>query len=315
MPALELEKGLQSAIGGLPPLHCLLAFEAAARNLSLSKAAGELRLTPSAVSQSVALLEDRLRLQLVRHATPVVELTEAGQRYFEFVQTFAHRLRDGLHERFPVGRTQLRITAPQALSRLWLAPRLGAFTRSHPRVDLIVTSTERFQAVLGGGVDIALRYGGAADDRLVDVHLWTDRLVVAGAPPLAARVQDLSPSEMVAACPIIEHPSASWSVWLAGTGTAAVPRPLIACSDLHLAIEAAVQGLGLVVCPSRIVAEKIATGALRRISPRSVEARPYRAVVSREQFDRAPVQAFLAWLSREVALQEGAAQAGPSRPR
>ena len=310
---LEVEKSLRSAIGSLPPLHCLLAFEATARNLSLSKAAGELRLTQSAVTQSIALLEDRLHLQLLRHATPVVELTEVGQRYFEFVQTFAHRLRDGLYERFPVGRAQLRITAPQALSRLWLAPRLGAFTVLHPRIDLILTCTERFQAVLRGGVDIALRYGGGADDELVNVHLWTDRLVVAGSPGLAAQADGLSPSELVSALPIIEHPSSSWNVWLAGTETASSAlRPFIACSDLHLAIEAAVQGLGLVVAPARIVEEKIATDALRKISARSVEARPYRAVVSSEQFERAPVQAFLAWLSREVASQDAVSNARPS---
>ena len=308
MPQLEVEKSFRPGIGSLPPLHCLLAFEAAARNLSLSKAAGELRLTQTAVSQSIALLEARLRLQLVGRATPVVELTEVGQRYFEFVQTFAHRLRDGLYDRFPVGRTQLRITAPQGLGRLWLAPRLGAFTRAHPRIDLILTSTERYEPVSGGGVDIALRSGGLADDRLVELHLWTDRLVVAGTAQLAARAQGLSPAEVASAFPRIEHPGASWSVWLAGTDTeASARRPLMACSDLHLAIEAAVHGLGLVVSPARIIELKLASGALHRISPRSVAARPYRAVVSRQQFDRAPVRAFLAWLSAEVAVQDATA--------
>jgi DNA-binding transcriptional LysR family regulator len=277
------------------------------------KAAGELRLTQSAVSQSIALLEDRLRLQLVRHAAPVVELTPAGQRYFEFVQDFSHRLRDGLHERFPVGRTQLRITAPQGLGRLWLAPRLVNFTRSHPRVDLVITLTHRYQAVLGGGVDIALRCPGVEDDQLAAVHLWTDRLVVAGTPDLAAKADGLSPAELVSSFPIIEHPSASWNVWLSGTETVRPAlRPTIACSDLHFAIEAAAQGFGLVVAPARIIGSKIATGALRRISSRSVEARPYHAVISRKQFDRAPVREFVAWLSREVALQDAVSNARPS---
>jgi DNA-binding transcriptional LysR family regulator len=301
----DVNQGVPPAIGSLPPLHCLLAFEAAARNLSLSKAAGELRLTQSAVSQSIALLEDRLRVQLIRRLTPVVDLTEAGQRYFEAVQAFAHRLRDGLYERFPVGRTQLRVTAPQAFSRLWLAPRLGAFTRAHPRIDLILTSTERFEALLGGGVDIGLRYGGVSgDDRLRELPLWTDRLIVAGTPRLAAAAQGLSPTELARAFPLIEHPIASWKVWLAGWDeVSSTVRPLLVCSDLHLAIEAAVEGLGLVVAPARIVAARVASGRLCRISSHSVDAQPYRAVVSQEQFERAPVQAFLAWLLSEVALQ------------
>jgi DNA-binding transcriptional LysR family regulator len=300
---MDVERSLPSGIGSLPPLHCLLAFEATARNLSLAKAAGELRLTPSTVSQSIALLEERLRLQLMRQATPVVELTAAGQRYFGFVQIFAHRLRDGLYERFPVGRAQLRVTAPQALSRLWLAPRLGAFMRAHARIDLVLTSTERFQAVQGGGVDIGLRYGGEVDDQLVNVPLWTDRLVAVGAPRLAALGEGLSARELAASLPLIEHPSASWHVWLPGNGADTRLQPLLTCSDLHLAIEAAVQGLGLVIAPARIIAARLASGALRRVSTHSVEARPYRAVVSREQFGRAPVQAFLAWLSGEAAAQ------------
>ena len=291
-------------MGSVPPLHCLLAFEAAARNLSLSKAAGELRVTESAVSQSIALLEDRLRLQLIRRLSPVVDLTESGQRYLESVQVFAHRLRDGLYARFPVGRTQLRVTAPQAFSRLWLAPRLGAFVRAHPRIDLILTSTERFQTLLGGGVDIGLRYGGVVDDRLLEVPLWTDRLIVLGSPGLAAAAAGLSATELARSFPLIEHPSASWRVWLEGLELpASILRPRLSCADLHLAIEAAVEGLGLVVAPARIVEARVASGRLHRMSPHSVEARPYRAVVSRAQFERGPVQAFLAWLASEVAVQ------------
>ena len=95
-----------------------------------------------------------------------------------------------------------------------MAPRLGAFTRAHPRIDLILTSTERFQNVTGGGVDIGLRYGGQVDDRLIDVPLWTDRLIAAAAPALSARVDGLSPMELATSMPLIEHPSASWHVWL-----------------------------------------------------------------------------------------------------
>jgi LysR family transcriptional regulator, glycine cleavage system transcriptional activator len=106
----------------------------------VSKAAGELRVTASAVAQSIAVIEDRVQMQLVRSLLPVVELTEPGDRYFRSVQAFATQLRDGLFERFPVGRTQLRISASQALSRLWLAPRISEFVGLHPRIDLVLTT-------------------------------------------------------------------------------------------------------------------------------------------------------------------------------
>lgn len=298
-----------AAIRQPPPLHCLLAFEAVARHLSLAKAAGELRLTASAVSQSIALLEDRLGLKLVRTMAPAVELTLAGREYFGIVQAFVHGLRDGLYERFPVGRTQLRVTASQALGRLWLAPRLQHFTQRHPRIDLVVTSTEQFQSLRGGGLDVALRYGGTPGDGLVAVPLWTDRHVAVGAPALARRADGLSPAAIVRSLPLIDHPVSSWSGWLASASTeTVVVRARLQCSDLHLAIEAACQGLGLVIVPARVVHDLLARRLLRLASPHAAPGKAYQAVVSVEQARRAPVQAFLRWLSDEA----GAAPASAS---
>lgn len=305
-----------AAIGSLlnpPPLHSLLAFEAAARSLSLAKAAGELRITPSALAQAIALLEDRVGLQLVRVLSPTVELTEVGQRYSRAVQQFTHGLRDGLHQRLPDRRAQLRITASQALARLWLAPRLGGFVRAHPRIELVLASTAQIQTIGHGGVDIGLRYGQADDDRLLATTLWTDRLVAAGAPRLAPH--PLSPSELGRRMPLIDHAVARWSPWLAAAD--ALPsdlRPALVCSDLHLAIEAACQGIGFVLAPSRMLERKLERGELRIASRHDIAARPYQAVVAREQAARPPVRAFLQWLLSEVAAQERRLQRKPVAP-
>lgn len=301
-PALDMHK--------LPPLHCLLALEALGRHLSLAKAAGELRLTASALTQSIALLEDRLGLKLVCALVPRVELTAAGASYFGAVQAFATRLRDGLYARSPLARTQLRISAPQALGRLWLAPRLADFMRCHPRIDLVLTCTEKYEplasmaASAAGGVDLALRAGGSGsgDDGLITLPLWSDHLVAAAAPALAARADGLSPAELTAQLPLIEHPVASWQRWLAGTDVRGQTlRPVLRCSDLHLAIETAVLGLGIVVAPSRLLAQRIGQRALRRASPHAAPAWPYRVVVSAAQHERPAVRAFLGWLDAHGA--------------
>jgi LysR family glycine cleavage system transcriptional activator len=292
-----------------PPLHCLQAFEAVARNLSLAKAAGELRLSGSALGQSIAALEDRLGLKLVRCLSPNVELTKAGEQYFHAVQAFAHRLRDGLYERFPVGRAQLRVTASQALLRLWLAPRLVLFTQRHPRIDLIITSTEKFHSLKGGGVDIGLRYGGTVDEAMVVVPLWTDRLVAAGSPALARRADGLSPAALSRALPLVDHPVASWRQWLGAIDPSlAAVNPLLTCNDLHLAIEAACQGLGLVIAPSRVLSGKISSGQLRRVTTHSAPGKAYQAVLWREQADRPPLRAFVQWLREQVGADCGTAR-------
>lgn len=296
-----------------PPLHCLLAFEAAARNLSLAKAAGELRLTPSAVAQSIAMLEDRLGMQLVRALSPVVDLTGAGQDYFRAVQQFSHNLRDGFYQRLPARRTQLRITAAQALARLWLAPRLDRFVARYPRIDLVLTSTEQLQAIGHGGVDIGLRYGTVdEDDALVATPLWADTMVAAGTPALARRARDLSPAGIVDSLPVIEHPVASWLPWLAAIDVPPASfRPVLTCSDLHLGIEAACQGVGLVVAPRRVLGSKLASGVLRLASEHVIPGRTYHAVVARDQVARLPIREFLQWLGEEIRAEDAAAaQAG-----
>jgi DNA-binding transcriptional LysR family regulator len=291
---------------GTPPLHCLQAFEAVARHLSLAKASGELRLSAAALGQSIAALEDRLGLKLLRSLTPAVELTEAGRRYFHAVQAFSHQLRDGLHEGFVLGRTQLRVTASQALSRLWLAPRLHLFARRHPRIDLIITSTDRFETVKAGGVDIGLRYGGVPDDEMVVVPLWSDRLVAAAHPDVARAADGMSAAELPRQLPLIDHPVSSWRNWLSAIdpGLADV-SPTLTCSDLHLAIEAACQGIGIVIAPRRVLAGKLSSGALRRLTAHSAPAKDYHAVLWREQADRPPVRAFVAWLREQADEFDG----------
>jgi LysR family glycine cleavage system transcriptional activator len=286
---------------GPPPLHCIQAFEAVARHLSLAKAAGELRLSASALTQSIAALEGRLGVKLVRNLASSVELTGAGEHYFHAVQAFAHRLRDGLYERFPVGRAQLHVTASQALARLWLAPRLGMFVQRHPRIDVILTSTAKFQSLKDGGVDIGLRYGGSVDDDMLAVPLWTDHHIAAGAPGLAAQADGLAPAEIARRLPLVEHPVASWRHWLGAIDPAlAGVDPLLTCNDLHLAIEAACQGLGLVIAPSRLLAAKLASGQLRRVSTHSTPGKAYQAVLWRQRAERPPVQAFMRWMAEQA---------------
>lgn len=291
-----------AALRGPPPLHCIQAFEAVARHLSLAKAAGELSLSGAALAQSIAALEGRLGVKLVCGLSPRVELTQAGERYFHAVQAFANQLRDGLYERFPVGRARLQVTASQALARLWLAPRLGQFARRHPRIDVVLTSTAQLQSLKAGGVDVGLRYGGSIDEDLLAVPLWTDRHIAAGSPALAARAAGLSPAALARSLPLVEHPVASWRHWLGAIDPAlASVDPLLTCNDLHLAIEAACQSLGLVIAPSRLLAGKIADGQLCRVSAHATEGKAYQAVLWRERAGRPALRAFLGWLEEQAA--------------
>jgi DNA-binding transcriptional LysR family regulator len=243
-------------------------------------------------------------LKLVRRLAPQAELTPVGWRYLATVQAFTHRMRDDLCTHFPVGHAQLRISTPQALGRLWLAPRLGRFLRRVPRLDLVVDTTEHFQPLVDGGVDVALRYGAVEDDRHLTVQMWSDQLIAAASPALARRCEGLAPCEVLRSVPIIDHPSASWRLWLGGTDSEAADYPVtLRCTDLDLGIRAAALGMGVVLAPARLVASALAAGSLVRVTQHAPQAKSYSFVTSHTKAARAPVREFLAWLQSELDEQ------------
>ncbi len=290
------------SIGQLPPMHCLLAFEAVARNQQLARAAHELGLSKSALCNSIGLLEHRLRLRLIRRYSPSVELTEAGRQYLAATQAFSHEIRDGLFEESPLARTQLRVSASRALGRLWLGPRLADFTRRQPRIELMVTTTDRMDSVLGDGVDIALRYGGQTPEGSVSVPLLSDRLIAVASPALLRHCAHPVAIAELRRLPLIEHPSLRWVEWLAGTGGSdGVPEPRLTTTDLHFALNAAISGVGVAIVPSLFARPGLDSQRLLRIGEHAVPAKPYHAVISTTQLARAPMQAFLAWLQQQAA--------------
>lgn len=127
-----------------PPLNVLRGFEAAARLGSFHQAAQELHLTQSAISQQIRSLEELLGQPLFHRQGRSVTLTDAGQDLLETTQSVLLQLAMGIQRleqyRKP---NQLVLNTSTALARHWLLPRLGAFHRAHPEVDLwLFTSDE-----------------------------------------------------------------------------------------------------------------------------------------------------------------------------
>ncbi len=127
-----------------PPLNVLRGFEAAARLGSFHQAAQALHLTQSAISQQIRSLEELLGQPLFHRQGRSVTLTDAGQDLLETTQSVLLQLAMGIQRleqyRKP---NQLVLNTSTAIARHWLLPRLGAFHRAHPEVDLwLFTSDE-----------------------------------------------------------------------------------------------------------------------------------------------------------------------------
>lgn len=182
-----MKQGLKIEPGLLPPLA---AFECVARHSSFSRAAAELGLSVSALSQSVRALEARLGVRLLARTTRRVGLTEEGARLLEGVRRglgeFGMAL-DGL----TVGgapRGMVRITVTRVLYRYLFAPHLAEFSARFPGVGLEFSLDDSLTDIVAAGFDAGVRIGGSVPADMVAVSIGgPGRLVTVATPAYFAR--------------------------------------------------------------------------------------------------------------------------------
>jgi LysR family transcriptional regulator, glycine cleavage system transcriptional activator len=256
----------------LPPLNAVRAFEAAARHLSFTRAAGELCVTPSAVGQSVRALERWLGVPLFardRRSSPDLRLSEAGRAYLPLVgrsldwlaaATVAVRRQPG------PAREVLSVSSRPAFAMHWLVPHVVAFQLDHPELEVRVATAHGGDALAAEeGADVAVRYGrpGAWAAPFRVAPLIPDALTPVASPAVAASLR--SPADLAAA-PLIHSRSApeDWAEWALACGEPALAAQAggPAVADRSLAIEAALAGRGVALCDLTLVRRLIEAGAL-----------------------------------------------------
>jgi LysR family transcriptional regulator, glycine cleavage system transcriptional activator len=125
----------------LPPLSALRVFEAAGRHESFTVAAGELCVTTSAVSRQIRALENELGMRLFERRPGGLKLTSEGAEYLTEVAAAFRRLEQASASLRSGGqRRVLRLSVLASFAGNWLVPRLPAFERAHPGIDLVMES-------------------------------------------------------------------------------------------------------------------------------------------------------------------------------
>src|SRR5216683_2311645 len=143
----------------LPQLGFIQGFEAAARNLSFTKAAEELFITQSAVSRQIKALEDHLGVALFERRQRALTLTESGHALYRVATDVLERLQAAADQLRASGRArQLSVTTTTGFASLWLIPRLQRFTRLHPDIDVRISATTTIINLERSLVDLAVRY-------------------------------------------------------------------------------------------------------------------------------------------------------------
>lgn len=291
----------------LPPLTALIAFEAAARLSSFSRAATELGVTQAAVSRQIKALEDDLGLPLFRRLHRRVELTEAGATLASRLARAFNDVAGTIAELRRSAGAELVVAATLAFSQFRLLPRLSAFRLAHPDLRLRLVAQDEPVDLARDGVDVAIRYGmGTWSDG--EAHfLHDDRVVLVASPAFLARHGPVESLEAVIAAPLIGYdvPDPSWmrwGDWLAACGRPGpAPVPAFRCNHYTDAISAALAGEGITLGWRWLVDRSLALGTLVQVTnAQVVPDGGYYAVTPASRTPKPGALALAQWLASEA---------------
>ena len=292
-------------IRDLPPLTTLRSFEAAARLASFSKAAGELNVTHGAVSRAIRQLEEHLGLKLFVRRTRQVVLTPTGASYAAGVRESLERLSAAtLALARDEAKGDLTVSTLDSFAAKWLVPRLYRFRRIHPDIDVRLETSQREANFETDSVDIAIRFGfgkypGLATNLLMEEEVFpVCRPHFLDGPHPLRRPRDLRHHTLIHDDYVV-----SWAMWLKLAGVEDVDPhrgPVFLSSDL--AIQAAIQGDGIVLARSALVEDDLLAGRLVKPFDLSLPGvMAYYVVCPQRSLERKKVKAFRDWLLSESA--------------
>ena len=249
------------------------AFLSVAQHRSFRKAAAELGVTPSAISQAVRALETRVGAALFIRTTRSVGLTEAGERFlsrakpaFEELVAASEVARD-LGQR-PAG--LLRLSVPRAVVPILLEPLIASFCQAYPEVEVEIAASKELIDLAAEGFDAGIRLGQFVDADMVAVPMTPPFcLIVVGSPAyFAEHSRPRHPNDLRQhACLRWRRSNGALALWSFNdndNGHAieiAVSGPLIA-HDFPTMLGAAVEGMGLAQLPEPMAAEGLRAGKL-----------------------------------------------------
>jgi DNA-binding transcriptional LysR family regulator len=287
----------------LPPLGALRAFEAAARHLSFTKAAQELGVTQAAVSHQVKSLEDALDAKLFKRLTRALALTDAGAALApELTESFARIGRAVERARGRDARGALRLSLLYTFALAFLVPRLGRFAQAHPGINLKLETSSRIVDFDREPIDAAIRYGTGPYPGLRADLLFADELTPLCSPATARSIR--KPADVLAHVLLDDHNFwDDWAIWLAAARLdPKAPRQRAAVFDsTRLAVEAAMEGLGLALGAPFLFENEIKSGRL--VAPLKIVApagKSYWLVCAKRDADRPSLAAFRDWLLAET---------------
>ncbi|MGA7585741.1 MAG: transcriptional regulator GcvA [Rouxiella badensis] len=252
----------------LPPLHALMCFEAVARHMSMKKAAEELSVTPGAISQQIAKLEDLMRVRLFVRGPRAIELTSQGRIYLRAIKPAFSQIAEATQRLRDEGNNnRLTISCTSSFATQWFLPRLPEFESLHPGVEVRISTTNRLVDLLSEGVDFAIRHGTDKFPALESELLLNDNLQVVCSPGLIpANVTFSGPRDILRYTLLHDEHRLDWRLWFRALG---VDDSDANCGPVFInsngVIDAALAGKGIALIRGSLIEQEMAEGRL--VSP------------------------------------------------
>jgi LysR family glycine cleavage system transcriptional activator len=307
------------ALKKLPSVASLKGFEACARLLNFSQAAGELHVTQSAISHQIRQLEESLGVTLFDRSAGAMTLSENGAALLPVVRSFFQGM-STIVEKFENNdrqKTVLEVFVHDSFATTWLLPRLAGFYARWPHIDIKISTVE-FSRFDNPATQVAIRIApkGSAWPGLHSVFVMAEQIFPVCSPslvetyglptcaadimryPLIFRVRNRLNGE------VVDTPS--WDNWLKRTNVPLTPlNRTLSVPYTAMAVLAAMRGLGVAMARTSHIADEFETGKLQKLWNEEVDTNSGYYFLCTPGKEKTPeIEAFFDWLQEQIALQK-----------
>lgn len=262
------EDRLTDALRLTVPLNALRAFEAAARHMSIKDAAGEIGVTPSAVSHQLRILEEQLGVELMRRIGPRLELTETGKALSVDLTAGFGRIAEAVGNLRNDRRLgPLRLSMLPTFAVHWLSPRLTTYPFSKAGFELLISTTQTAVDLGAGVADAAVRHGHGTWPGVLSEHLFDENVALLGRAVDWRSKGDTETRRAISCTNLFlsQHRQENFQRWNETLpGGPVTPAAITVVDSAGLGLKAALDGAGVALAGLEIAGWDIAAG---RLSP------------------------------------------------
>lgn len=255
----------------LPPLDPLIAFEAAARHLSFTRAAEELHLSQAAISQQIRSLEDSLQVRLFTRSHRAVQLTSEGRDYQHTISAILKQLAGATMDIRNLDIVQfLVVGCDQSFATQWLCPRLARLRTAMPDVGLRLVASDDYGESLGAEIQVAVLHGDGNWPGYTALRLFDEEVFPVCSPDYDHRGAADDWAGWLLQADLIDLADSHWNwmnwrLWLSGNQIdAPLAQRRLQINSYPLVIDAACAGQGVALGWRYLVDDLLAAGRLLR---------------------------------------------------